>query len=308
MSMKELYGPEDIERLLLDKSFSALLAEEREYVLKHIEDESEYEHMRELLRGFSAEDEVISPPSELRSKLIEEHIQKHSRPSFKIWLNSLFSTFFVRREWYRPALQLAGVAALIIASVIVLKEFNGDLEKDTLVYEQEPSKVEEEAKELVEASNAQIQVESDEAPVSIDSEAEIEETEVDLEIAEKQTEFNMNNRREMSNELEPAMEEVASLDEVEEMDTSSDIIIITEDETEEELMDFADDSDLLEESGVREESAITGNVATIASTVPSVERSVSADGISEDPKQTKVPSMKSAPVSGEVMALLYTAW
>jgi hypothetical protein len=43
------YDPEDIESLMMHKHFTELLPDEREFVLKHIDSESEYEHLRETL-------------------------------------------------------------------------------------------------------------------------------------------------------------------------------------------------------------------------------------------------------------------
>ena len=43
------YEPEDLERLMRTKAFEELLPEERDFVLRHVENSDEYKQVRQLM-------------------------------------------------------------------------------------------------------------------------------------------------------------------------------------------------------------------------------------------------------------------
>ena len=53
---QEKYDPEDIESLMMHKTFSDLYPEERAFVLKHLDSELEYESMRNTLISVQSRD------------------------------------------------------------------------------------------------------------------------------------------------------------------------------------------------------------------------------------------------------------
>lgn len=139
MNDKDTYGPEDIEQLMLEKTFDQLYPEERSYVLQHLESESEYERMRQMLLEFSVEDEegedFVAPVS-MRDELMEMHERKKSPPRFAIWLNSFFAPPSSDTPVYRlPIVQLAGVAACVLIGLFLLREPAADA---SLALEKEP--------------------------------------------------------------------------------------------------------------------------------------------------------------------------
>jgi hypothetical protein len=73
MSENESYRHEDIEALLMSKSFGELLAEEKAYVLQHVQDEQEYTTLRGLLlemHELSFSSELKDPPESLETALL----------------------------------------------------------------------------------------------------------------------------------------------------------------------------------------------------------------------------------------------
>jgi hypothetical protein len=82
MSENTPYRHEDIEALLMSKSFPELLEEEKSFVLQHIAGEEEYSSMRELLlqmHDLEIEAELKDPPESLETALLHgftEHSQK----------------------------------------------------------------------------------------------------------------------------------------------------------------------------------------------------------------------------------------
>jgi hypothetical protein len=73
MSQQEQYLHEDIEALLMSKSYGELLQEEKAFVLQHVRDESEYKVLRELLlqmHELSFDAELKDPPESLETALL----------------------------------------------------------------------------------------------------------------------------------------------------------------------------------------------------------------------------------------------
>ena len=100
MKFESKYDPEDIESLLLHKQFNELYPEEKEFVLRHLENEQEYESMRSVLlelKNISSSDEWLEPDASIKKNLMRE-FSSEKKSRFVIWLNSLFA--FPDRPWY----------------------------------------------------------------------------------------------------------------------------------------------------------------------------------------------------------------
>ena len=73
MSEHETYRHEDIEALLMSKAFGELLAEEKAFVMQHVQSEDEYNSLRALLlemHDLSFDAELIDPPASLETALM----------------------------------------------------------------------------------------------------------------------------------------------------------------------------------------------------------------------------------------------
>ncbi|MCC6599383.1 MAG: hypothetical protein IT223_01770 [Crocinitomicaceae bacterium] len=121
------YDPEDIESLLLHKSFGELYIEEKTFVLQHLDGPEEYESMRKILRELHQNgtgEEWIEPDPALKAGLIAE-FSHEERKGFLVWLNTLFAASSL--PWYRkPAFHLAfGIAlTLITTGIFILSRHN----------------------------------------------------------------------------------------------------------------------------------------------------------------------------------------
>lgn len=137
------YDPEDIESLMLHKHFTELLPDEREFVLKHLDSEAEYEHLRETLLqsmdAFSADE--FTPPPALKQDLMNQFKQHHrQQPIWTVWLNSLFTAAKNRPFYAQPAFQLASLSVVLFVGGYFL--FN-QVEKEPVAVEQFKSEHEE---------------------------------------------------------------------------------------------------------------------------------------------------------------------
>jgi hypothetical protein len=103
METFEPYDPEDLDRLLSEKSFDELLPEEQAFALKHISSKEEYDEMRAL--GLSMADpkiaSAIEPSARLKASVISAYKAAHAgpqntRPGWLVWL-------FAREPWFSPA-------------------------------------------------------------------------------------------------------------------------------------------------------------------------------------------------------------
>lgn len=124
MERPERYDPEDIEHLLSERPFHALLAEEKAYVLRHIGDAEEYERMRALLQHLREDEqqrEPLAPDAAARAQVMAA-FRAQRQPVWRVWLNSMAAVFVQQHEGFqwRPALALAGVAAMLVVGVAVL--------------------------------------------------------------------------------------------------------------------------------------------------------------------------------------------
>ncbi len=115
------YGPEDLEYLLANKHFNELYPEEKEYVLQHIENESEYSELRNILLIMEEPEPLDTEPSPtMKDRLMSLHRTHHGKPSLKIWLNSLFNGLSLADLVRRPAFQLSTVACLFVIGWLVM--------------------------------------------------------------------------------------------------------------------------------------------------------------------------------------------
>lgn len=117
MNTNQLYDPEDIESLLEHKSFNELYPEERQFVLRHIDSEREYESLRETLltlRGLVKEGSDITPDKTIRRNVLSAFEAQHKRPGFS--LNSWFLVFTERFNGFKPALAFGVLVGAIAIS------------------------------------------------------------------------------------------------------------------------------------------------------------------------------------------------
>ena len=122
MERSERYDPEDLEHLMLERSFDELLAEERAYALRHLADRAEYERMRALLHHVREGKRDNAPMD--ADPAVREHVlaafRAQQQPQWRIWLNSVGGFLLPSRPsmYWRPALALGTVAVLIFASLM----------------------------------------------------------------------------------------------------------------------------------------------------------------------------------------------
>jgi hypothetical protein len=121
MSKFSTYDPEDIEKLMLNKSFHELYDKEKEFVLRHVDSEEEYEQMRQVLLDVKASedfDEIVEPPAYMRKQLIEEfESQKRQNP-----LILLFQQ--VQAAFKMPVFQIGFATVSVFLFVVIFVKFN----------------------------------------------------------------------------------------------------------------------------------------------------------------------------------------
>jgi hypothetical protein len=134
------YDPEDIESLLLHKQFHELYPEEKEFVLRHLEGEAEYESLRRTLfelHDVSKTDEWLEPDASLKRELMREFASERRR-GFSIWLNNLFAAPEI--PWFRQkgyALALGTLALLVGLTFLFLPKTNTQLAENKQPREKE---------------------------------------------------------------------------------------------------------------------------------------------------------------------------
>ena len=138
------YDPEDLERLLKAKSFSELLPEEKAFVLQFVENDLEYDSMRETLESLivlPSLEETISPQSATKEVLMaafsaktaeNQKEEREEKIGFWTWLWNTNKTIL-----YRPGFQLASLA-LVLVSVFYIATFS-PTDRTAQVIEKEPS-------------------------------------------------------------------------------------------------------------------------------------------------------------------------
>lgn len=126
MEPRELYDPEDIEQLLIERAFDELLEEERAFVLRHLSDRTEYERMRALLLRMHTDEEdapVVDADTSVRTHVMEV-FRAQQQPQWRIWLNSI-AAFATPREpvdLWRPALAFGALALVTSLAVTGLRD------------------------------------------------------------------------------------------------------------------------------------------------------------------------------------------
>jgi hypothetical protein len=128
MEPRELYGPEDIEQLLIERSYDDLLEEERAFVLRHLSDRAEYQRMRALLLRVHEDDRPVTDLD--ADPAVRENVmaafRAQQQPQWRIWLNSV-GGFFIPREpaqFWKPALAFGTLALLVTVGVIGLRNLD----------------------------------------------------------------------------------------------------------------------------------------------------------------------------------------
>ncbi len=134
MERREHYDPEDIEQLLMERSYDELLEEERAYVLRHLSGREEYEAMRKLLdhvQRSEPEPELLDADPAVRAHVMQV-FRDQRKPQWRVWLNSVGALLMPEdaSAMWRPALALAGLAAVITTGVWLFR--SGDQMPDQL--------------------------------------------------------------------------------------------------------------------------------------------------------------------------------
>ena len=195
------YDPEDLERFLKEKSFSELLPEEKAFVLQFVENDLEYDSMRETLESLIAVpsmEEAISPKAATKEALMaafsaktveNQKEEREEKTGFWAWLWNTNKTIL-----YRPGFQLASLA-LVLVSVFYIATFS-PIDRTAQVIKKEPSPKEstaneskkEERKITLESVTEEEEEEEEEVkaidlitePITLVSEKDIEESTLDL--------------------------------------------------------------------------------------------------------------------------------
>lgn len=121
MERRELYHPEDIEQLLLERAYDDLLEEERAFVLQHLTGRAEYNAMRALLLKMRDDGPSADQGADPH---VREHVlhvfRTQQRAQWQVWLNSVALWFWPAnaRAMWRPALAIASVALVVVIAVV----------------------------------------------------------------------------------------------------------------------------------------------------------------------------------------------
>jgi hypothetical protein len=127
MERRELYDPEDIEQLLIERAYDDLLEEERAFVLRHLTDRTEYERMRALLLRMHTDeqDAPLDAAPSVRNHVMEA-FRAQQRPQWRIWLNSVHAFLLPSepRDYWRPALAFGSLALVTTLAVVGVGSFD----------------------------------------------------------------------------------------------------------------------------------------------------------------------------------------
>ena len=187
------YDPEDLERLLKAKSFSELLPEEKAFVLQFVENDLEYDSMRETLESLivlPSLEETISPQAATKEALMaafsaktaeNKKEEKEEKIGFWAWLWNTNKTIL-----YRPGFQLASLA-LVLVSVFYIATFS-PTDRTAHIIKTESSPQEnttnenkkEENKIIIERATEEEAIELIIEPVTTVLETDLEESTLDL--------------------------------------------------------------------------------------------------------------------------------
>ncbi len=131
MKKHHIYDPEDLESLMINKSFDELLDAEREFALRHVEDAQAYDTMRATLLAVLVEsktfDKGFTPPSPHRkSALLDAYRGKHAqtkRPLFSLNGISLLVDGLREKTWQ----QAMGLAFIFLLALGIWYVASNDL-------------------------------------------------------------------------------------------------------------------------------------------------------------------------------------
>ncbi|MFT4682701.1 MAG: hypothetical protein ACJAU0_001164 [Flavobacteriales bacterium] len=197
------YDPEDLESLMMHKSFIELYPEERTFVLKHLSSPDEYESMRSTLFAIletKGDDEVLSSTEGTKANVMDAFRAENKKEKW-FSLNGLFILLFPpNRSWIqKPAFQMAIFAAVIFGGFLI---FNGsNSEPDNQLAELKPKtttetkapKADSAVIDNIEVEAEEITVEANETPAeTIDKPAQtIETTPETIEISNLDANFDL---------------------------------------------------------------------------------------------------------------------
>jgi len=126
MKEKKIYDPEDLNKLLRNKSFDQLLSEEKDFVKEHIDSSAEYAKLRNLLLNIEdqAWDETPDPNPRVKEFLVRKHASTKKK-TMKVWLNGFFGFGASNVSWYqKPAFQVGLASCIVLFTVISISQFN----------------------------------------------------------------------------------------------------------------------------------------------------------------------------------------
>lgn len=127
MDQNNTYFPEDIEQLLVTKTYEELLPEEEKFVLQHVDSKDEYKLMRNTLLAIKNEisnHESLKPDPQIKTDLLSLMEEKKRRTGW-FNLNSFWGFLFPEEAnfFQKPGFQFASVAILVGLSFFFAKNF-----------------------------------------------------------------------------------------------------------------------------------------------------------------------------------------
>lgn len=127
MNNTPAYRPEDMEALLQQKAFHELYAEEKKFVLEHLESEAEYERLRALLLGIRSGaftfSDPGSPDASQRTKLLDAFAAAQTNNRRPVWNFTLPQFWNWNNAGFRYAL---GITVLLVTALFMLKSTQND--------------------------------------------------------------------------------------------------------------------------------------------------------------------------------------
>lgn len=168
METNNTYYPEDIEQLLLAKSFKELLPDEKTFVLQHVESKEEYQLMRQTLLAIKKEvdkNQSIKPKPQTKQDLLALLEQKKRRAGW-FRLNGLWAALFPPDVTFfkQPGFQFASIAVLIGLSFFITQTFIGGEQKKNLAIQTIPKQTQNTEKQNQDHKQSNIAQEESIAP------------------------------------------------------------------------------------------------------------------------------------------------
>lgn len=182
MNTKPPYDPEDLEALMLNKSFDELLPDERTFVLQHLSGEREYESMRQLLFQSmeSMQESNPQPPGALKERVMNEFREHRQSQSQKfVWLNFLTQLWVAFRS--KPVMQFATACAVLLFVVVLWNPFPGGPElAESVIKEQKDKSESQVATEESDESSPEVKIVEEETTQSDNEVEQDSETETHI--------------------------------------------------------------------------------------------------------------------------------